>query len=242
MTHVEQLGFNASKSKKAIAIASTLEKNNALKFIADALVNNIDNIVEKNKLDLKNAVENNMSAAMQDRLMLNESRIRAISDSVLKLIDLEDVIGKVDYGFTRPNGLKIQKTRVPLGVIGIIFESRPNVTVDAATLCLKAGNAVILRGGKEAFNSNKCLTEVMRKAVKKSGLDENIIQLIEDTSRESANELMKLNKYLDVLIPRGGAGLINAVLQNSTVPVIETGVGNCHVYIDETADITWLLK
>lgn len=148
MTHVEQLGFNASKSKKAIAIASTLEKNNALKFIADALVNNIDHIVEKNKLDLKNAVENNMSAAMQDRLMLNESRIRAISDSVLKLIDLEDVIGRVDYGFTRPNGLKIQKTRVPLGVIGIIFESRPNVTVDAATLCLKAGNAVILRGGK----------------------------------------------------------------------------------------------
>lgn len=242
MTHVEQLGFNASKSKKAIAIASTLEKNNALKFIADALVNNIDHIVEKNKLDLKNAVENNMSAAMQDRLMLNKSRIRAISDSVLKLIDLEDVIGRVDYGFTRPNGLKIQKTRVPLGVIGIIFESRPNVTVDAATLCLKAGNAVILRGGKEAFNSNKCLTEVMRKAVKKSGLDENIIQLIEDTSRESANELMKLNKYLDVLIPRGGAGLINAVLQNSTVPVIETGVGNCHVYIDETADVNMAVE
>lgn len=169
--------------------------------------------------------------------MLNEKRISDIASSVLKLIEAEDLIGSVDYGVIRPNGLKICKTRVPLGVIGIIFESRPNVTVDAATLCLKAGNTVILKGGKEAINSNKCLADVMRAAVEKAGLPADVIQLVEDTSREAAAELMKLNKYLDVLIPRGGAGLINAVVNQATVPVIETGTGNCHVYVDESADI-----
>lgn len=178
-----------------------------------------------------------MSVSMQDRLMLNEKRISDIASSVLKLIEAEDLIGSVDYGVIRPNGLKICKTRVPLGVIGIIFESRPNVTVDAATLCLKAGNTVILKGGKEAINSNKCLADVMRAAVEKAGLPADVIQLVEDTSREAAAELMKLNKYLDVLIPRGGAGLINAVVNQATVPVIETGTGNCHVYVDESADI-----
>ena len=166
-----------------------------------------------------------------------EKRISDIASSVLKLIEAEDLIGSVDYGVIRPNGLKICKTRVPLGVIGIIFESRPNVTVDAATLCLKAGNTVILKGGKEAINSNKCLADVMRAAVEKAGLPADVIQLVEDTSREAAAELMKLNKYLDVLIPRGGAGLINAVVNQATVPVIETGTGNCHVYVDESADI-----
>lgn len=237
MTYVEQLGANAKAAEKSIATAGTLKKNNALRAIADALVANTDLIIEQNRLDLIKAKENNISEVMQDRLMLNADRIKNISDCVLKITDLEDVIGNVEYGAVRPNGLKISKVRVPLGVIGIIFESRPNVTVDAATLCMKAGNAVILRGGKEAINSNKCLTGIMRKAVASEGFPEDIIQLVEDTSRESANEMMKLSKYLDVLIPRGGAGLINTVVSNATVPVIETGVGNCHVYVDSTADI-----
>lgn len=237
MTYIETLGAKAKTAEHAAASASAKLKNEALKSIADALIENTGLIIEKNKLDLDNAVKNGMSVSMQDRLMLNEKRISDIASSVLKLIEAEDLIGSVDYGVIRPNGLKICKTRVPLGVIGIIFESRPNVTVDAATLCLKAGNTVILKGGKEAINSNKCLADVMRKAVEKAGLPADVIQLVENTSREAAAELMKLNKYLDVLIPRGGAGLINAVVNQATVPVIETGTGNCHVYVDESADI-----
>lgn len=237
MTYIETLGAKAKAAEHAAASASAKLKNEALKSIADALIQNTGLIIEKNKLDLDNAVKNGMSVSMQDRLMLNEKRISDIASSVLKLIEAEDLIGSVDYGVIRPNGLKICKTRVPLGVIGIIFESRPNVTVDAATLCLKAGNTVILKGGKEAINSNKCLADVMRAAVEKAGLPADVIQLVEDTSREAAAELMKLNKYLDVLIPRGGTGLINAVVNQATVPVIETGTGNCHVYVDESADI-----
>lgn len=237
MTYIETLGAKAKAAEHAAASASAKLKNEALKSIADALIQNTGLIIEKNKLDLENAVKNGMSVSMQDRLMLNEKRISDIASSVLKLIEAEDLIGSVDYGVIRPNGLKICKTRVPLGVIGIIFESRPNVTVDAATLCLKAGNTVILKGGKEAINSNKCLADVMRAAVEKAGLPADVIQLVEDTSREAAAELMKLNKYLDVLIPRGGAGLINAVVNQATLPVIETGTGNCHVYVDESADI-----
>ena len=237
MTYIETLGAKAKAAEHAAASASAKLKNEALKSIADALIQNTSLIIEKNKLDLDNAVKNGMSVSMQDRLMLNEKRISDIASSVLKLIEAEDLIGSVDYGVIRPNGLKICKTRVPLGVIGIIFESRPNVTVDAATLCLKAGNTVILKGGKEAINSNKWLADVMRAAVEKAGLPADVIQLVEDTSREAAAELMKLNKYLDVLIPRGGAGLINAVVNQATVPVIETGTGNCHVYVDESADI-----
>lgn len=237
MSYIEELGIKAKAAEKSIATASTIQKNNALKAISTALIDNTSFIIEQNKLDLDNAVESGMSKAMQDRLMLDERRIKAVSNSILTLTDMEDVIGSIDYGTIRPNGLRICKSRVPLGVIGIIYESRPNVTVDAATLCLKAGNAVILKGGKEAFNSNVCLINVMRKAVETVGLPADIVQLVEDTSRESTNELMKLNKYLDVLIPRGGAGLINAVIANATVPVIETGVGNCHVYVDDSADI-----
>ena len=237
MTYIETLGAKAKAAEHAVASASAKLKNEALKSIADALIENTSLIIEKNRLDLDNAVKNGMSVSMQDRLMLNEKRISDIASSVLKLIEAEDLIGSVDYGVIRPNGLKICKTRVPLGVIGIILESRPNVTVDAATLCLKAGNTVILKGGKEAINSNKCLADVMRAAVEKAGLPADVIQLVEDTSREAAAELMKLNKYLDVLIPRGGAGLINAVVNQATVPVNETGTGNCHVYVDESADI-----
>jgi len=237
MTYVQSLGAKAKAAEYSIASAPSKLKNDALKSIADALVSNTDKIIQANKLDLDNAVANGMSASMQDRLMLNSDRINDIAASVLKLIEAEDLIGSIDYGIVRPNGLRISKTRVPLGVIGIIFESRPNVTVDAATLCLKAGNAVILKGGKEAINSNKCLAEIMRTAIESVGLSADVIQLIDDTSRETTTELMKLNEYLDVLIPRGGAGLIKAVVTNATVPVIETGTGNCHVYVDSSADI-----
>lgn len=237
MSYIEELGKKAKAAKRIAACASTAMKNNALAAIADALTEKTELIISQNKLDLENAVKNNMSAAMQDRLMLNEQRIKGISDSVRKLIELEDIIGSVDSGVIRPNGLKICKTRVPLGAIGIIFESRPNVTVDAGTLCLKAGNAVILRGGKEAINSNKCLVGIMREAIESAGMPADTIQLVEDTSRECATELMQLTGYLDVLIPRGGAGLIKAVVNNAKVPVIETGAGNCHVYVDESADI-----
>lgn len=236
--YIEELGRKAKAAEPFIASAQTNLKNKALTYIAKALIEKTPQIIEQNKLDLENAVKNNMSDSMQDRLMLDADRIRGISSAVMKLVEAEDIIGSVDNGFVRPNGLKIYKTRAPLGVIGIIFESRPNVTVDAATLCLKAGNAVILRGGKEAFNSNKCLANVMREAVKSAGLPEDVIQLVEDTSRETAGELMKMNGYLDVLIPRGGTGLIQAVLKQATVPVIETGTGNCHVYVDDSADIT----
>ncbi len=236
MTYMETLGQKAKAAEMSIASAQTSVKNAALSSIAAALIEKTAYIIDQNKLDLENAVKNDMPKSMQDRLLLNADRIKDMSDAVIKLAEADDVIGSVEKGFVRPNGLKICKTRVPLGVIGIIFESRPNVTVDAATLCLKAGNVVILRGGKEAINSNKCLAEIMRSAIKSAGLSEDAIQLVEDTSREIATELMKMNQYLDVLIPRGGAGLIQAVLKQSTVPVIETGTGNCHVYVDDCAD------
>ena len=237
MTYVETLGLNAKNAGSQMGAASPMIKNNALKAIADALIAGTGDIIEANKLDLENAVKNGMSQSMQDRLRLDEGRIEGIAKSVLQLVEAQDPIGSVDYGTVRPNGIKVCKTRVPLGVIGIIFESRPNVTVDAATLCLKAGNTVILKGGKEAINSNKKLTEIMRAAIKSAGLPEDAVQLIEDTTRESTNELMKLSQYLDVLIPRGGAGLIKAVVENAKVPVIETGTGNCHVFVDSSADI-----
>ena len=234
---VQQLGARAKAVAATLAAAAPKQKNDALAAIADALTARTEEIVAANQTDLENAVRNNMSKSMQDRLLLNPERIKGIADGVRKLISLEEVVGQVEAGYVRPNGLRIQKTRVPLGVIGIIFESRPNVTVDAATLCMKAGNCVILRGGKEAFSSNVCLTEIMRDAVQSAGLPADIIQLVPDTTRESSNQLMKLSEYLDVLIPRGGAGLINAVAQNATVPVIKTGVGNCHVYVDDSADL-----
>ena len=234
---VKELGARAKAVTGVLAAASPKAKNDALAAIADALIKRTDEIIAANVTDLEIAVSNNMSRAMQDRLLLNAQRIEGIAEGVRKLIQLEEVVGKVDSGVVRPNGLRIQKTRVPLGVIGIIFESRPNVTVDAATLCMKAGNCVILRGGKEAFYSNICLTNIMRDAVQSVGLPADVVQLVPDTSRESSNQLMRLSEYLDVLIPRGGAGLINAVAQNATVPVIKTGVGNCHVFVDESADL-----
>lgn len=237
MTYIETLGSNAVKVKKILAVADTGKKNSALAEISRALIENSDKIIEANQKDLTAAKENGMSVSMQDRLMLNEERIKGIASAVDELIKLEDPIGKVDNGSVRPNGMRITKIRVPMGVIGMIYESRPNVTADAATLCLKTGNAVILRGGKEAYNSNKCICEIMRDAVEKAGFPKDIIQFVDDTTREVTTELMKCDKYLDLLIPRGGAGLIKAVTKNATVPVIETGTGNCHLYVDESADI-----
>ena len=237
MTYIETLGSNAVKVKKILAVADTGKKNSALAEISRALIENSDKIIEANQKDHTAAKENGMSVSMQDRLMLNEDRIKGIASAVDELIKLEDPIGKVDNGSVRPNGMRITKIRVPMGVIGMIYESRPNVTADAATLCLKTGNAVILRGGKEAYNSNKCICEIMRDAVEKAGFPKDIIQFVDDTTREVTTELMKCDKYLDLLIPRGGAGLIKAVTKNATVPVIETGTGNCHLYVDESADI-----
>ncbi len=234
---VQQLGQNAKGCAAQINTASTADKNRVLSVIAEELEAGVEQILAENKKDITTAREMGIPETMIDRLMLDEGRIGDIADAVRTLIDLDDPVGVVERGFTRPNGLVIHKTRVPLGVIGIIFESRPNVSVDAATLCLKAGNAVILRGGKEAIHSNRALVGIMRRALEKCGFDPNVIQLVDDTSRESANQMMKLSGFIDVLIPRGGRGLIQAVVQNATVPVIETGTGNCHIYVDKAADL-----
>ena len=232
-----ELGKRAKNAEKVLMTASTAQKNAALENIAAALENAVGDILTANEIDIKNARENGMKESLIDRLALTEKRVLSIASATREVINLPDPIGKTLSGSTRPNGLVIEKVTVPLGVVAVIFEARPNVTADAAALCLKSGNAVILRGGKEAFYSNKAITAAMRAAVAKAGLPEDCIQLVEDTSRESATELMRLNDYVDVLIPRGGAGLIKACVQNSTVPVIETGTGNCHVYVDEFADL-----
>lgn len=236
MTVIEEMGAKAKIASRTLATAGE-KKNVALEAIAKAITDNADKIIAANKIDLENGEKNGLSAALIDRLMLNEARIAGIAQGVREVAALPDPIGTVISGGRRPNGMKITKVRVPLGVIGIIFESRPNVTADAAVLCLKSGNAVILRGGKEAINSNISIANIMRDAVESVGLDRNCIQLIEDTSRASSVELMELTEYLDVLIPRGGKGLIKAVVQNAKVPVIETGAGNCHTYVDASAEI-----
>ena len=236
MLSVRELGINAKKASRVLLTSGTL-KNKALKNIADALVKNAQAIIEANNIDIENGRANGLSDAMIDRLRLDENRINDIAFGINEIIAMPDPVGKVLSGNTLDNGLKIEKVTVPLGVIGIIFESRPNVTADAAALCLKAGNCVILRGGKEAINSNKAIVSVMRNAIADAGLPQDCINLVEDTTRQSSIELMELSDYLDVLIPRGGAGLIKAVVNNAKVPVIETGVGNCHAYVDESADI-----
>ena len=230
MSYTEELGRNAKAVELKIAASGTKIKNDALAAVAKSLRENRERIISKNAMDLKAAAENGMSEAMLDRLRLDDARIEGMAQGVDKLIELTDPVGEVIEGFMRPNGLKIEKTRVPLGVIGIIYESRPNVTVDAAALCLKSGNVVILKGGKEALNSNICLGDIMREAVESVGLPADIIQVVNNTSRETTNELMRLNGYVDVIIPRGSAGLIQAVVQTATVPVIETGAGNCAGY------------
>ena len=237
MDYIIGLGKCAKVDQVTLADASTALKNKALTAISEALLEKKDDIIKANSLDLANGKANGMSESLLDRLALTEARIKDIANSVLEIVALPDPVGVVKSGSTRPNGLNIEKVAVPMGTIAVIYEARPNVTIDAAALCLKSGNAVILRGGKEAINSNIATANIMRQAIESVGLDKNCIQLVEDTSRETANALMKLNGYIDVLIPRGGAGLINSVVQNATVPVIETGVGNCHIYVDKTADI-----
>lgn len=231
------IGENAYKAKNEIAASGSGVRNSALEEIAKALDKHRRNILDQNRIDVKNADAMGIKSSLVDRVYLNEKRIDGMIDGVNKLISLEDPIGVIEGGVIRPNGLRIVKKRVPMGVIGIIYESRPNVTVDAASLCIKSGNAVILRGGKEAIYSNTVLVEIMREAVSKAGLPRDSIQLITDTTRDSAVSMMKANGVIDLLIPRGGAGLINSVVQNATVPVIETGVGNCHIYVDSDANI-----
>lgn len=234
---LEQLGINAKKAAGVLTTASTNQKNKALEEIALALTENADKIIKQNIIDLENGRKAGLNDGLLDRLMLDKDRIKGIADGCIQVSRLEDPCGKVLEEITRPNGLKIQKISCPMGVIGIIYEARPNVTADAAALCLKSGNAVILRGGKEAINSNIAIADVMRCAVERAGLPKDAIQLVTDTGRDSSTELMKMKGTLDCLIPRGGKSLIQAVVENSTVPVIETGSGNCHIYVDDEADI-----
>ena len=237
MTALEQLGRRAKQAEQFLRTASTASKDHGLTQIADALLEHTAAILEANAKDIANGEQAGMSPALLDRLRLNEARIAGMAQGMREIVALPDPVGRVLSGGNRPNGLQIVKVAVPLGVVAVIFEARPNVTADAAALCLKSGNAVILRGGKEAIHSNQAIAAVMRAALEQAGLPQDCIQLVADTSRDSANELMRLNAYVDVLIPRGGGGLIRAVVEHATVPVIETGVGNCHVYVDQAADL-----
>jgi glutamate-5-semialdehyde dehydrogenase len=237
MSELTIKGKAAKNSSKVLGQLSSTDKNDVLKKAAEELVNRSEEILRANTADMQNAEANGIGGSLLDRLRLNEARIKSMSDGLTQLCALTDPVGEVLWMKQRPNGLKIGKKRVPLGVIGIIYEARPNVTVDAFGLCFKTSNAVILRGGKEAIQSNTALVRIIQDVLQREKLPKEALQIIEDTSRESALELMKLNEYLDVLIPRGGAGLIKSVVENSTVPVIETGTGNCHVYVDSDADL-----
>ncbi len=230
-------GKNSKAASYQLMNISTEIKNKALKRISDNLISHSAEIIEKNQIDITNSRNSGMSESMIDRLMLNEDRIKSIAEGVSKIADLDDPVGEVLHMFKRPNGLVIGQKRVPLGVIGIIYESRPNVTVDAAALCLKSSNSVMLRGSKDSINSNKEIVKILKLSLKESGINEGAIEIIEDTSRETEEGFMKLNEYLNVLIPRGGAGLIKAAVENATVPVIQTGTGNCHIFVDEYANL-----
>lgn len=234
---LDSLGIKAKKAAGILTTADTEIKNKALLAIGKALVDYADVIISANHIDIENGKKNGLNAGLIDRLMLDEERIKGIADGCAQVAALEDPCGRVLETVERPNGLVIKKVSCPMGVIGIIYEARPNVTADAAALCLKSGNAVILRGGKEAIESNKAIADIMRNAVESVRLPADAIQLVSDTSRESSTALMRMKDYLDCLIPRGSKSLIKAVVENSTVPVIETGSGNCHVYVDKYADI-----
>lgn len=236
MTQLEIMGAKAKEASRFLMTAGS-KKDEALNAIAKALRENADKIIKANDIDIENGEKAGLTKSLLDRLKLTEERINGMADGVGEVASLADPVGRVLDGRTLKNGLQIEKVTVPMGVIGIIFEARPNVTSDAAALCLKAGSAVILRGGKEAINSNKAIAEIMRDAIEGAGLPRDCVSLVENTTRQSATELMQLSDYLDVLIPRGGAGLIKSVVENAKVPVIETGVGNCHVYVDKSADV-----
>lgn len=237
MSNLVEMGKKAKAAAVVLATLPTPRKNKALLASADALLAAKEEILAANKADVDAALENGIKGAFIDRLTLTEVRLGDMADGLRQVAKLDDPVGEVLSMKTLDNGLVVGQKRVPMGVIGIIFEARPNVTADAFGLCLKAGSAVILRGGKEAFRTNQATIKALRSALAAEGLPKDCVQMVPDTSRETANEMMRLNGYLDVLIPRGGAGLINSVVQNSTVPVIQTGVGNCHVYVDESADL-----
>lgn len=234
---LQDMGKRAKTAQRQLAKASGALRNAALEAMAAALQNATPGILAANKQDLQNGEAAGMTKALMDRLALSENRIAAMAQGIREVALLADPTGKIRDGFTRPNGLQVQRVSVPLGVVGMIYEARPNVTSDAAALCIKSGNAVILRGGKEATHSNHAIADALRAALEKAGLPADCIQLVADTSRESAAQMMRLNGYIDVLIPRGGAGLIRSVVENASVPVIETGAGNCHIYIDAAADL-----
>ena len=244
MTLREQIQIlceNASSAASKLALLTADQKNGALLAIAEAIEKNAEDIIAANAEDLANAGNNGVPTTMLDRLKLTKTRIEAICSSIRDIAALDDPIGKGE-SWSRPSGIEIRCVRVPLGVVGIIYEARPNVTVDSAVLCLKTGNAVVLRGGKEAISTNKAIVEVIKTALADCDIDPHSVELVTDTSRESAHELMTMRGHLDVLIPRGGKGLIKSVTENATVPVIETGAGNCHLYVDDSADIDMALK
>lgn len=234
---LEKMGQLAKAASRTLMKLTQSEKNDCLLAVATNLVANTDRILEANQKDLDNGIANNMPESLQDRLRLTKERIEGIAEGVRQVAALDDPIGEVLSMKSRPNGLMVGQKRVPLGVIGMIYESRPNVTVDAFSLCFKTGNAVILRGGSDCIYSNIVLVDIIKKSLEENQVTSDAVFLLEDTSRETATKMMKMNEYIDVLIPRGGAGLIRSVVQNATVPVIETGTGNCHVYIDATADV-----
>jgi len=238
---IEDLGRRAKAASRKLAKLGTLEKNEILHHLGENLVKRKEEILKANASDLERGEENGLSDALMDRLLLNEERILSMREGLLTVEKLDDPVGEINEMKTLPNGLKVGKKSVPLGVVGIIYESRPNVTVDTAALCLKSSNALILRGGKEAISSNKVLVEIIQDTLKELKHDPNMVQLIEDLSYETAGAFMRMNEYLDVLIPRGSAKLIQRVVKEATVPVIETGVGNCHVFVDESADFTMAL-
>ena len=238
MNTLQELGQKAVTAKYEVQKLSTEKKKRALKAVAEALIAESGEILKANEVDLKNGEEKGMNSGLLDRLRLSDTRITAMADGLVQITQLPDPIGEVLETIERPNGLHIEKVRVPLGVIGIIYESRPNVTADAFGLCFMSGNAVILKGGSDAIHSNKAITDVIRKALETEGVTADAILLIESTDREITREFMCMKQYVDVLIPRGGAGLISSVVENSTIPVIETGTGNCHIFVDESADFT----
>ncbi len=234
---LQELGKKAKAASRIMAKLGQNDKNNALLAVADALVAHAEEIIKANDIDIENGIKNNMSEALLDRLKLTKARFDDMAEGIRQVVALEDPVGEVLSMKERPNGLLIGQKRVPMGVIGIIYESRPNVTVDAFALCFKTGNSVILRGGSDCIHSNIALVKVIKEALKSANVTEDAINLIENTDREVAKQFMKLNKYVDLLIPRGGAGLIRTVVENATIPVIETGTGNCHIYIDKDADL-----
>ncbi len=236
MNEVLAKGKRAKEVARELVLKSTHQKNEALAAIANQLISETAYILEENKRDIEEGKAKGFSDSLLDRLMLNEQRIVDMTEGIKQLIELRDPVGECVSAWERPNGLSIQEMRVPLGVVGMIYEARPNVTVDAATICLKTGNAVILRGSSSAIHSNKAIVAVIHRALKQTSLPEESVQLIEDTTRDSAKQLFTMNDYLDVLIPRGGKQLIDTVVREASVPVLETGAGNCHIFIDETAD------